>query len=108
MTKEKELKEKLNVLLPRTKAGNNMLKAIIRYVRGQETRKQIEVFKEFQREMLKKRINVKIVFEISNKVKETCDIKIPKSNKTFKQIIDEAKKKPNMTAKDIRELGKSW
>ncbi len=45
MTNEKELKEKLEVMLPRTKAGNDMLKAIISMAkqRGKEEQGLVKI-----------------------------------------------------------------
>lgn len=75
-----------------SKGTNQILDLAIQKTRQQEQKKIIEIYKDFQREMLKNKINVKIVFDIGKLIKEKYNINILKDDLTYNERLKKARK----------------
>ena len=60
--------------------------------REQERERILDIFKEFQKEMLKHKINVEIVFKISKLVREKYNIDIPSDSLSWNERLRKARK----------------
>lgn len=59
-------------------------------------KKEIEVFKEFQRELLKNipnEVDVQFIYDISKKIQRKFDLAFPEAGKSWNEIIDEHRNK---------------